>query len=142
MTEPTRLKGSFIPSVFLGASFASSFLRGGISLIARYAQVDLNGSGNTYRGTNFLVIPLLNLESKLALSKDLSFIVHSDFFPGIDGNVFLDGLYDVLFSVKKTMDAGSLEIGTRLFFGGYDPKKVDEYSNRIFLVGYVIRFTY
>ena len=121
---------------------SSQFLRGGVSLIARYAQVDLNGSGNTYKGTNFLVIPLLNLESKLALSKDLSFIIHTDFFPGIDGDVFLDGLYDVLFSVKKTLDYGSLEMGTRLFFGGYDPKKIDEYSNRIFLAAYVLRFNF
>jgi hypothetical protein len=63
--------------------------------------------------------------------------------PAIDGNVFLDGLFDVLFAMRKHMEDGSTwDAGIRLFFGGYDPKQVDDYANKIFFNAAVVRYSW
>jgi hypothetical protein len=127
----------------IGNDLAPFYLRGGLSLIGRYAQIDIRGSGNEYRGTNFIVLPLLNFETKLQLSEQLALLFSGDFVPGIKGDLLTNSLYDLLFSVKYfTAQRDSFDMGVRLFFGGYDPEKVDFFANRIFQAAYVLRFNF
>jgi len=127
----------------IGNDLAPFYLRGGISLIGRYAQIDIQGSGNAYRGTNFIVLPLINLETKIQLSEQLALMFAGDFVPGIKGDLLTNSLYDLLFSVKYfTAQRDSFDMGVRLFFGGYDPEKADFFANRIFQAAYVLRFNF
>jgi hypothetical protein len=127
----------------LGSEEDNNYLRLGGSLIARYADVNFKTDGESFHGTGFIVLPLLNLESEVRLHNNYSFFTRSDFFPSINGNVFLDGLFDVLFAVRQHMNGGSsLDVGVRLFFGGYNPDKVDDYANRIFFNAAVVRYSW
>jgi hypothetical protein len=77
------------------------------------------------------------------LGQDYSLFARTDFLLGIDGNVFLDGLYDIFFGVRRKFGSGNdIDFGVRLFFGGYDPKKVDDYANRIFFSSLVMRYSF
>jgi hypothetical protein len=50
-------------------------------------------------------------------------------------------LFDAFAGVRKRLTRGStLDVGVRLFFGGYDPDRKDDYGNRIFLQGFVVRY--
>ena len=119
------------------------YIRVGGTALVRYAKVELEGSGQSLIDTNLIVFPTFNIEASKPLGKSYSFFTRSDFLPGIDGNVFLDGLYDVYFGIrKKTADHNDVDVGIRLFFGGYDPKKVDEYANKIFFNSLVVRYSF
>lgn len=118
-----------------------SYLRLGISLILRYADVRFRSGGQTHHGTNLIGFPLLNVEGKAPLSKSYSLFTRSDLLPSPTGDVFLDGFFDVFAGVRKALTCGStLDVGVRLFFGGYDPDRKDDYGNRIFLHGLVVRY--
>ncbi|NCX63073.1 MAG: hypothetical protein EBW84_10185 [Betaproteobacteria bacterium] len=120
-----------------------STIRAGGSAVVRYAKVGLSASRQSFSDTNFLVVPLINLEASKPIGSGYSVFARSDFLPGIGGHVFLDGLYDVYFGARKKMgSANDLDVGVRLFFGGYDPKKTDEYANRIFFNALVVRYTF
>ena len=120
-----------------------NYLRLGGSLVARYFNAKLKTATASIDDTDFLVIPLINVESNLALTSRHSLFFRADFLPGIDGNVLLDGLYDVLLAFRTPLDRSrNVDFGVRLFFGGYDPDKVDEYANRIFFAGVVGRYTF
>ena len=120
-----------------------SYVRAGGSAVVRYAKVSLSGSGQSFSDTNLIAIPLLNIEASRPLGEGYSFFTRSDFLPGIGGNLFLDGLYDVYFGVrKKVTQTNDLDVGIRLFFGGYDPKKADDYANKIFFNSLVLRYTF
>ena len=126
-----------------GSEDDSNYLRLGGSLIARYADVNFKTDGESFHDTNFIAFPLFNVESEVRLNDQYSFLNRSDFFPSIDGNVFLDGLFDLLFAIRRHIDSGSaLDVGVRLFFGGYNPDKVDDYANRIFFNAAVIRYAW
>ena len=95
----------------------------------------------SFHDTNFIAFPLVNFESELPLYHEYVFFTRGDFLPSIDGNVFLDGLFDVLFALRRYIGgASSVDVGIRLFFGGYDPKKPDDYANKIFFNGAVVRY--
>jgi hypothetical protein len=127
----------------IGNDLAPFYVRGGLSLIGRYAQIDIRGSGSEYRGTNFIVLPLLNLESKLQLSEPLALMFVGDFIPGIKGELLTNSLYDLLFMIKYlSPQKDSFDMGVRLFFGGYNPEKPNFFANRIFLAAYVLRFNF
>jgi hypothetical protein len=127
----------------LGSEADNNYLRLGGSLIARYAEVDFKTEDKSFHDNHFMIFPLLNLEAEVRLYDNYSFFTRSDFFPSIDGNLFLDGLFDVLFAIRRNMDSGSsLDVGVRLFFGGYDPDEVDEYANRIFFNSAVVRYSW
>ena len=118
-------------------------LRAGGSVILRYAKVVLTGGGQSFSDTNLIVVPVVNLEAIKPLGRGYSLFTRSDFLPGIGGKVFLDGLYDVFLGVRKKMGGGEdLDMGLRLFFGGYDPKKQDDYANRIFFNSLVVRYAF
>jgi hypothetical protein len=120
-----------------------SYLRLGVSGILRYADVRFGSAGQTHHGTNLIGFPLLNVEGKVPLSKSYSLFTRSDLLPSPTGDVFLDGLFDVFAGVRKTLSRGStLDVGVRLFFGGYDPDRKDDYGNRIFLNGLVVRYSW
>lgn len=119
------------------------YIRAGASAVVRYAKVGINGSGQSFTDTNLIVIPLINIEAEKQLSEAYSLFTRSDFLPGIDGNIFLDGLYDVYFGVrKKTKNSKKFDVGMRLFFGGYDPKVADDYANKIFFNSFVMRYSF
>jgi hypothetical protein len=120
-----------------------SFIRAGGSAIVRYAGVALNAAGKSFSDTNLILVPVINIEASKPLSDGYSLFTRSDFLPGIGGNFFLDGLYDVFFGVRKRMSSGNdLDVGVRLFFGGYDPKKQDDYANKIFFNSLVVRYSF
>lgn len=120
-----------------------SYIRAGGSAVVRYAKVSLSGSGQSFSDTNLIAIPLINIEASRPLGDGYSLFTRSDFLPGIGGNLFLDGLYDVYFGVrKKVTHTNDLDVGIRLFFGGYDPKKADDYANKIFFNSLVLRYTF
>lgn len=119
------------------------YLRAGGSLIARYAKVGLKARDQSFSDTNLIVIPVANLEASKPLAQDYSLFARADFLPGVSGDVFLDGLYDVFFGVRTKIGAANdLDFGVRLFFGGYDPKKADDYANRIFFNALVVRYSF
>lgn len=118
-----------------------SYLRLGLTGILRYADVRFRSEGQIHHGTNLIGFPLLNVEGKLPLGKSYSLFTRSDVLPSPTGDLFLDGLFDVFAGVRKTLNRGStLDVGVRLFFGGYDPDRKDDYGNRIFLQGLVVRY--
>lgn len=133
-----RLTGNY---PVLGGDSQSKFLRLGLSVVARYAELRFRAGAQRFTDTNFLVIPLLNFEAETDLGGAWGFVASGDFLPGIDGNIFLDGLFDVLGGVRYRFDSGkTLDAGLRLFFGGYDPKTPNDYANRIFFAAPVVRF--
>jgi len=124
-------------------SLDGSYVRAGGSAILRYAEVSLNAGGKSFSDTNLILIPAINLEANKILDKDYSIFARSDFLPSIDGNVFLDGLYDIFLGIRKKINSGNdLDFGVRLFFGGYDPKKQDDYANKIFFNSLVVRYSF
>ena len=125
------------------SSEATSYIRAGASAIVRYAQVDLATNTNSFTTTHLMAIPVLHLETNADLGNQYGFFTRSDFLPGIDGNVFLDGLFDVFLGIRKTLhEFDTLGSGMRLFFGGYDPKKQENFANRIFFYSFVIRYSW
>ena len=81
------------------------------------------------------------MDGKVPITKSYSLFTRSDLLPSPSGDVFLDGLFDVFAGVRKRLPGGStLDVGVRLFFGGYDPNRKDDYGNRIFLQGLVVRY--
>jgi len=125
----------------LGRDEEHRYLRGGGSVIARYADVNFKADSGSFHDTNFIAFPLINLEAEFPLYDEYVFFTRSDFLPSIDGNVFLDGLFDVLFAVRRYIGSNSsVDVGIRLFFGGYDPNKPDDYANKIFFNGAVVRY--
>jgi len=120
-----------------------NYLRLGGSLVARYFNAKLKTGTASIDDTNFIVVPLINVESDVVLTSRHSLFFRADFLPGIDGSVFLDGLYDVLLAFRTPLERSrNVDFGVRLFFGGYDPNKVDDYANRIFFAGVVGRYTF
>lgn len=127
----------------LKAASGEDQLRLGFTVIGRYAQLDFKASGNSFRDTNLIAFPLLNLESQIALSPGYGIFSRASFLPSPTGNVFLDGLYDVFVGGRKYGAGGSsLDLGVRLFFGGYDPQTPDDYANRIFFTCIVSRYSF
>ncbi len=119
-----------------------NYLRLGGTLIYRYADFKFKAESNSFRSTNFIVFPLINTELKIKLKNNLFFFSRADFLPSPTKRVFSDGLFNVLFSVKHHFKSKqSLDIGTRLFFGGDDEMKQDDYANRIFFLGVVIKYS-
>jgi hypothetical protein len=116
-------------------------VRLGTSLIVRYARLDFSTEQESFRDTNLIAFPLINLETRTPVAEGLSLITRSDFLPSPDQNFFLDGLFDVLFAIRTRLKSGSdLDLGMRLFFGGYDPKAPEDYANRIFYQAAVVRY--
>jgi hypothetical protein len=120
-----------------------NFLRLGGTIIFRYADFNFKAETNSFRSTNFIIFPLINTELKIKLKNNLFFFSRADFLPSPTKRVFSDGLFNVLFSVKHQFKTKqSLDIGTRLFFGGDDEMKQDDYANRIFFLGAVIKYSF
>jgi hypothetical protein len=120
-----------------------SYLRLGVSGVARYADLKFKTPTASFHRTDFLVLPLANAEWNAALNAKHSVFGRADFLPSPNGNVFLDGLFDVLFAVKTNLDGTkSVDAGVRLFFGGYDPNKPDDFANRVFFVAAVARYSW
>ena len=119
------------------------YIRLGGSAIMRYAKVELRSAGTGFSDTNFIAIPVANFELKKGLGHAWSLFARADFLPGIQGSVFLDGLFDVFAGFRRELTAGKhLDLGIRSFFGGYDPAKRDDYANRIFFNSAVARFAW
>lgn len=127
----------------LASSNNDTYLRLGGSLVARYADLKFSGENQSFKDTNFIVVPLIHLETAMIIVSDYGFLLRTDFLPSPEDNVFLDGLFDVLFAVRKHFDLNrSIDLGIRLFFGGYDPKKPDDYANKIFFTAAVMRYSW
>jgi hypothetical protein len=119
------------------------FLRFGASIVVRYADINLSTNTNSFNTTNLLALPLINLEANKTLSNDYSLFTRADFLPSIDGSTFLDGLFDIFIGIKKIMNPKSnIDIGLRMFFGGYNPRKADDFANRIFYNAFVVRYSW
>ncbi len=127
----------------LSSDITGNYLRLGGSVIARYADLNFKTTSDSFHDTNFIVFPLFNIEGEAAITSNHSFFTRADFLPSPSGNVFLDGLFDVFIGVKTHLKSGnSVDAGIRLFFGGYDPNKADEYANKIFFNAAVIRYSW
>ncbi|MCX8505800.1 MAG: hypothetical protein ORN98_04210 [Alphaproteobacteria bacterium] len=128
---------------FYQSSDRDSYIRGGISAVLRYARIEMSTNSSYFTDKNRLILPLGNIETNIDIANGLSFFTRTDFLPGIDGNIFLDGLYDVFLGVRQKYPSGNkLDAGLRMFFGGYDPKKQDEYANKIFFNLFVVRYSF
>lgn len=121
-----------------------SYIRAGGSAVVRYAKVALSGSGKKFTDTNLIALPLANIEASRVIGAGrYSLYAMTDFLPSVGGNVFLDGLYDVYAGVRKDINmTNHVDVGVRLFFGGYDPRKPDDYANRIFFNAFVVRYSF
>jgi len=147
--DPASLSYQF-PTLRLTANYpvfqsgdTGSYLRAGGSAVVRYARVGLSSSSSSFVSTNLIALPTFNIESNTAIGQGYSIFTRSDFLPGIDGNVFLDGLFDIFVGVRKSLgDGTSLDAGLRMFFGGYNPNTPDEYANRIFFNAFVVRYSW
>jgi hypothetical protein len=115
----------------------------GGSLLARYAEVTFSGGGQGFTDSDFMVIPVFNVEATRKLGQNLEFVTRSDFLPGYRGNVLLDGLFDLYFGLRrKAGETSQVDAGIRLFFGGYDPRRPGDFANRIFFNSLVLRYVY
>jgi hypothetical protein len=122
---------------------SDSYLRAGGSAIIRYARIGLSSPSASFVSTNLIALPTFNIESNTAIGNGYSIFTRSDFLPGIDGNVFLDGLFDIFIGVRKSLGEGkSVDAGLRMFFGGYNPNTPDDYANRIFFNSFVLRYSW
>lgn len=147
--EAARLHYQF-PTLRFSANYPIYRSRGGTfsvrlgsSAIVRYAKVELETSRRAFSDTNLLALPVINGEADYSLSRDYHIVSRADFLPGISGNVFLDGLFDVFAGLQRYRAGGqSWSFGWRGFFGGYDPAKRDDYANRIFFNSAVIRYAW
>jgi hypothetical protein len=120
-----------------------SYLRLGVSAVARYADLKFKTPSASFHRTDFLVLPLANADWNVALGPRHGLVGRADFLPSPTGNVFLDGLFDVLFAYKTNLDSRkSVDAGVRLFFGGYDPNQPDDFANRIFFTAAVVRYSW
>lgn len=120
-----------------------SYLRLGGSVVSRYADIRLTSATASIDDTNFIVVPLLNVESDMRFTANHSVLLRADFLPGIDGDLLRDGLYDVLVAYRTSLARSrKLDFGVRLFFGGYDPDEANDYANRIFYAGVVGRYAF
>lgn len=120
-----------------------SYIRVGGSAIVRNANVSLSAGGKSFSDTGLAVFPVINVEATKPLGQGYSFFTRSDFLPIIGENLFSNGFYDVFLGVKKKLDNGNdFDVGLRLFFGGYDPKKQDDYANKIFFNSLVARYNF
>ncbi len=119
-----------------------SYLRTGGSLIVRYARIGLSSPTSSFVSINLIALPTFNIEASKAIGNGYSLFTRSDFLPSIDGNVFLDGLFDIFAGIRKSLgDGKSLDAGLRMFFGGYNPNTPDDYANRIFFNSFVVRYS-
>jgi hypothetical protein len=127
----------------LTSSSGEDYLRLGGTAILRYADLQFSASGNSFHDTNLILFPLFNVEANVGIGKSYSFFTREDFLPSPTGSVFLDGLFDVFVGIRKKLNAGSaFDTGVRLFFGGYDPNKPDDYANKIFFDAIVVRYSW
>ena len=125
------------------SNHGQDYVRLGGSAVVRFARVSLSTQSNSFNDTNLLAIPLFNMETNTTISKGYSFFTRSDFLPSIEGNTLLDGLFDIFIGIRTELQNNStLDIGVRSFFGGYDPKQVDDYANRIFFNAAVVRYSW
>ncbi|UPY37922.1 hypothetical protein [Sediminicoccus sp. KRV36] len=141
--EPGRLRYQF-NSVRFTANYdvwagEATELRLGASLIARYAEVDLSSPSARFKRTNFLVVPLLNLEVSQRLDERFRLVARADFFPATRNA----GFYDIFAGVRYGLEHGrAIELGSRTLFGGYLPEKTNDFGNRIVFQGVVARFVF
>ena len=147
--DPATLRYQF-PTLRFTASYpvfqqgdTGSYIRAGGSAIIRYARVELSSPSSSFSSSNLIALPTFNIETNTVIGQGYSVFTRSDFLPGIDGNVLLDGLFDIFIGVRKALgDGASLDAGLRMFFGGYDPDTPDEYANRIFFNAFVVRYSW
>ena len=122
---------------------SGDYIRIGGSALARQARVKLVGNNASFNDSNFIVFPVFNAETNKQINQDWSIFLRADLLPSIDGNIFLDGFFDTFVGAKRKLDGGSnLDFGVRSVFGGYDPKKQNDYANRIFYNSFVIRYNW
>lgn len=115
-------------------------LRFGGTVLVRYADVNFASGDGGFHDRNLIIFPLLNLEGKKHISQSLSVFSRLDFLPSPTAGLFLDGLFDGLFAIRKEhSDGTSYDFGIRLFLGGYDPKTPGDYANRINYSALVLR---
>ncbi len=136
------VRGTANYPVFIGHD-PDSYVRIGGSLIVRYANIDFQTPSGSFKSVNWIGLPLFNVETSTPLSEHYRVFTRSDFLPSVDGNTLLDGLFDVSVGLRRQINKdSSLDLGVRLFFGGYDPKKVDDYASRIFYDAIVLRYSF
>ncbi len=137
--DPAKLTYQFHNARFTGnypvLQSGESYLRIGGSAILRYANVHLATPSAEFTSVNTLLIPIPNIEAKLSMGADYSLLLRSDFFPAKAGY----GLYDVLLALRQENKHQPWDVGLRLFWGGYDPKELGNFRNKIFLGGLVMR---
>lgn len=138
--EPGKLRYNF-SSLRLTANYdvwagEATELRLGASIIARYAGVELSSPSARFNRTNFLVVPLLNIEFSQRLDERFSLVARADLFPAARNA----GLYDIFAGLRYRLEGGrAIEFGSRTFFGGYLPARVNDFGNRIVFQGVVGR---
>ena len=138
--EPGKLRYNF-SSLRLTANYdlwpgEATELRLGTSIIARYAGVELSSPSARFNRTNFLVVPLLNIEFSQRLDNSFSLVARADLFPAARNA----GLYDIFAGVRYRLEGGqAIEFGSRTYFGGYLPDRANDFGNRIVFQGVVGR---
>lgn len=142
--EPGKLRYRF-SSVRLSANYdfwpgEAAELRVGVTLIARYVDIELTAPSGRVSRSNALAVPLLNIEGRLPFGDNgLSGVARMDAFPAPNGT----GLYDIFAGVRLALDGGrALEFGGRTFYGGYLPDQPGNVGNRIFFQGAVGRVVF
>lgn len=137
----STLKFSANKPVYQGTDGSS--LRVGASAVARYAEVRMSNGAQSFRETNLILLPVLNIDAFRPLKDGYGVFLRADILPGVNGDFFLDGLYDVCFGVRRHLsERRRLDFGIRMIFGGYDPERPGDFANRIRLNALVLRYSY
>jgi hypothetical protein len=112
-------------------------LRLGLSLIARYTEVTLKSDQARLVRTNTLALPLPNLEARTGLGGGFSAVLRADAIP------YSVGLYDVFYGVRRELGGQrAVELGGRLFGGGYQPNKSNDINSKVLFNGVVLRMVF
>jgi MoaA/NifB/PqqE/SkfB family radical SAM enzyme len=106
--------------------------------------VDIYLSTNGVLLTEQFSINLINSGlTRIQISIDAtSADIYDQMRPGGDFKKVVDNI-STLLEVRKKLNSGNdFDVGFRLFFGGYDPKKQDDYANKIFFNSLVVRYSF
>lgn len=114
-------------------------LRLGGSLIVRYAEQTLKSDQGRIKNVNTLGLPLLNIDARTGLGGGLSAVVRADLLPAGSGT----GIYDVFYGLRRPVDERrAVELGGRLFAGGFFPNDPKYLNSRVVFNGVVLRLVF
>ena len=111
-------------------------LRLGGSVILRYAEQTLRSGQGRIKNVNTLALPLLNIEARTGLGDGFAAVLRADLLPAGNGT----GIYDAFYGIRRPLDdRRAIEVGGRLFAGGFFPNDPKYLNSRVLFNGVVLR---